>query len=38
LAAAYDANDRDAELVAGWYGVTAEEVEAAVRFEAELAA
>lgn len=38
LAAAYDANGQDAEVVAGWYGVTAEEVEAAVRFEAELAA
>jgi uncharacterized protein (DUF433 family) len=38
LAEAYAANDRNADRVAGWYGITAEEVEAAVRFEAGLSA
>lgn len=38
LAEAFDANGRDAELVAAWYGVTAAEVEAAVRFESGMAA
>jgi uncharacterized protein (DUF433 family) len=33
LAAAYRANGQDTERVADWYGVTAADVEAAVRFE-----
>jgi uncharacterized protein (DUF433 family) len=38
LAAAYHANDRDAELVADWYNVHAEHVLAAVAFERNMAA
>lgn len=33
VAAEYAANDRNAERVAGWYGLTSDEVMAAVRFE-----
>ena len=35
LAAAFRANGRDAERVADWYGISAADVNAAVRFEAE---
>lgn len=38
LANAFRANDRDAELVAGWYNVHADHVLAAVEFETKLAA
>jgi uncharacterized protein (DUF433 family) len=38
LAAAYHANDRDADLVAGWYNVHADHVLAAVQFESKMAA
>ncbi|WP_337174972.1 hypothetical protein [Paludisphaera sp.] len=38
LAAAYEANDRDAELVADWYRINARHVLAAVEFERSLAA
>jgi uncharacterized protein (DUF433 family) len=38
LAAAYQANNRDADAVAWWYNVSAEDVLTAVRFEADLAA
>ncbi|MBW3542416.1 MAG: DUF433 domain-containing protein [Planctomycetes bacterium] len=37
LGAAYEANDRDAGLVADWYNVHPDEVLAAVRFESRLA-
>lgn len=37
LAAAYEANGEDAEIVAEWYRVEPSEVEVAVRFEAEFA-
>lgn len=38
IAAEYQANHRNAERVAGWYDLTADEVMAAVRFEGSLAA
>ncbi|HEX4609411.1 MAG TPA: DUF433 domain-containing protein [Urbifossiella sp.] len=38
VAAEYAANGRNAERVGGWYGLTVEEVLAAVRFESGLAA
>jgi hypothetical protein len=38
LADAYQANDRDAELVAEWYGLLPAHVLAAVDFEQSLAA
>jgi uncharacterized protein (DUF433 family) len=38
LAAAYDANDQDAELVADWYRINAKHVLAAVEFERGIAA
>lgn len=38
LAAAYEANDRDAELVADWYKINAGHVLAAVEFERSIAA
>jgi uncharacterized protein (DUF433 family) len=38
IAAEYRANDRDAEKVAGWYSISAEEVLSAVQFETSLAA
>ncbi len=38
LAAAYQANDHDADLVADWYNVDPENVRAAVSFESKLAA
>jgi uncharacterized protein (DUF433 family) len=36
LAAAYDANKQDAQIVAEWYGITPKEVNLAVAFEASL--
>jgi len=38
LSASYEANDRDAELVADWFGVHAKHVIAAVEFERSMAA
>jgi uncharacterized protein (DUF433 family) len=38
LAAAYQANDEDAELVADWYGISPSHVLAAVEFEKRLVA
>jgi len=38
LSAAYEANNQDAELVAGWYNVHADHVLAAVEFERKMAA
>jgi uncharacterized protein (DUF433 family) len=33
LAASYEANGRDPERVAGWYGIAPQDVEVAVQFE-----